>query len=106
MSKVTALGHLEFIVLVSLHSFGDETWVGAVQNKVNEITGSDVQYCNVFITLNQLQEKGFTSSYIGPSIRRRGGRGKRWFNITTSGVTAMRDTEKVLRGVLECVSQT
>lgn len=104
MSKVTTLGHLEFIVLVSLHSFGDETWVGAVQNKVNEITGSDVQYCNVFITLNQLQEKGFVSSYIGPPVRKRGGRGKRWFSMTEAGVAALRDTEKVLKGVLECVS--
>ena len=46
-------------------------------------------------TLTRLEEKGFLTSYLGEPTRERGGRSKRYFQITASGITALNHVKEL-----------
>lgn len=46
----------------------------------------------IYVPLDRLEQKGYLSSYMGAPTQMRGGRSKRIYKITASGIEALKTT--------------
>jgi len=53
-------------------------------------TGQRVSLGAVYITLDRLERKGWLSSYLGPPSPARGGRAKRFYAVTRTGLALVK----------------
>ena len=91
-----ALGHFELLVLLALVRQGDEAYGVPIARAIETSTGKPVILTSVYNTLERLEEKGLVSSTVGQSTPERGGRAKRYFSITSTGVREVRAAKKAL----------
>jgi len=94
MSRET-LGNFELMVLLALMRLGDTAYGVPISKLIEESTHREVLVGSVYAALERLEAKGFVASQTGEPTPERGGRAKRYFRITESGlheVRAARDT--------------
>lgn len=91
-----SLGHFELLVLLALLRQGDEAYGVPIASAIAQSTGKRVILASVYNTLERLEEKGFVSSTIGQPTPERGGRAKRYYSITTTGLREVRAAKKAL----------
>src|ERR1043165_2682074 len=89
-------GHFELLVLLALLRQGDEAYGVPIANAIEESTGKPVVLASVYNTLARLEEKGLVRSTVGDPTPERGGRAKRYFAITASGLREVRAAKKAL----------
>jgi DNA-binding PadR family transcriptional regulator len=83
------LGEFELVVLLAVMGLGDDAYPVTIRNAIEARTGRKVSRPAVFITLERLEDKGLVSSRYGDPTPVRGGRAKRFFRPTTSGIRAV-----------------
>jgi PadR family transcriptional regulator, regulatory protein PadR len=91
-----SLGHFELLVLLALLRHGDEAYGVPIANAIEQSTGRPVILASVYNTLERLEQKGLIRSIKGQPTAERGGRAKRYFSITTSGMREVRAAKKAL----------
>jgi DNA-binding PadR family transcriptional regulator len=84
------LGTLEQIVLLAAMRLGDRAYGMTIRDEIEKRTGRAVSFGAVYVTLQRLEDKGFVSSWIGEPTAERGGRAKRFFQVTANGRQAVR----------------
>jgi PadR family transcriptional regulator len=84
------LGTLEQIVLLATMRLGDEAYGTMIRDEIEKRTGRAVSFGAVYVTLQRLEEKGLVSSWLGEPTAERGGRAKRFFQVTADGRRAVR----------------
>src|SRR6478609_8178368 len=90
------LGNLELMVLLSLMRVGDNAYGVPISHEIELRTGRDVALGSVYAALDRLERKGFVTSSLGDPTPERGGRAKRYFRATTTGLRALRMTQTAL----------
>jgi DNA-binding PadR family transcriptional regulator len=90
------LGNLELMVLLALLRVRRGAYGVPISREIAEQTGRDVAIGSVYAALERLQRKGLVSSALGEPSPERGGRAKRYFQITGRGVREVRDAQRVL----------
>ena len=96
MNKVSYLGELEQMVLLSVLRLETEAYSIAVRSELQAQTGRRVSRGAVFITLDRLVKKGCLDSRLGDPTPERGGRAKRYFALTAQGKAALRNSREAL----------
>ena len=91
-----SLGHFELLVLLALIRQGDEAYGVPIAQAIEQSTGKPVILASVYNTLERLEEKGLIRSTYGQPTAERGGRAKRYFSITTTGLREIRAAKKAL----------
>jgi PadR family transcriptional regulator PadR len=91
-----SLGHLELLVLLALMRQGDEAYGVPIAREIERSTGKPVVLASVYNTLERLEEKGLIRSAVGQPTPERGGRRKRYFSMTASGLREVRAAKKAL----------
>jgi DNA-binding PadR family transcriptional regulator len=84
------LGTLEQIVLLAAMRLGDRAYGMTVRDEIKKRTGRAVSFGAVYVTLQRLEDKGLVSSRFGEPTAERGGRAKRFFQVTANGRQAVR----------------
>src|SRR5437870_5184902 len=84
------LGSLEHIVLLAVLRLRDTAYGMTVRQEIASITGRDVTIGAVYTTLTRLESKGFICSRAGEPTAERGGRAKRYYEVTAVGREALR----------------
>lgn len=92
-----ALGSLEHIVLLAVMRLGSNAYGMTVRREIESATGRDISIGAVYATLLRLESKGLIRSQAGEPTPERGGRAKRFFRMTASGETALRNTHDTIR---------
>ena len=95
MKKRTFLGEFEEIVLLTVIGLKDEAYGVSIMHEINEQTGRTVRLNQVHATLHRLAEKGFVNSIMGSPTAERGGRRKRMFTVSGSGIRALQEIQFV-----------
>ena len=75
---------------------GDDAYGGPVYREIEARTGRKVAVGSVYATLERLEEKGFVSSEMGEPTAERGGRAKKYFHVTTKGLSEVRRAQRSL----------
>ena len=98
-------GESELTVLLALMRLGGDAYGVPTCREIEEQTGREVAVGSVYATLERLEEIGFVSSELGKPTAERGGRAKKYFRITTTGVREVRRTQRDLMNLWNALPQ-
>jgi DNA-binding PadR family transcriptional regulator len=87
--KGTNLGEFEELVLLTVAALRDEAYSVAVCDELSNHADRDVKLGVVHAVLNRLEEKGQVKSRLGEATKERGGKRKRFYQLTTAGKSAL-----------------
>ncbi|HLK69043.1 MAG TPA: PadR family transcriptional regulator [Bryobacteraceae bacterium] len=90
------LGEFELLVMLTVIRLDDEAYGVPISREIEEATGRGVAFGTVYSTLERLEKKGFVSSRLGDATPERGGRAKRYFRATPTGLRTVRETKQSL----------
>jgi PadR family transcriptional regulator PadR len=96
MSKRSGLGEFELMILLSLIRLGDDAYGVPISKELLKTTGRDVALGSVYAALDRLERKGFVASTLGDPTPARGGRAKRYFRVTKTGLREAQTTRTAL----------
>ena len=90
MPKGDRIGEFEHLVLMTILNLGEEAYGMRMRRRIHETTGRDASIGAVYAALDRLEAKGLVKSWEGDPTPERGGRAKRFFEVTGSGRRALR----------------
>jgi PadR family transcriptional regulator PadR len=96
MHRRSYFGEFELMVMLALMRLGEHAYGVPICREIEEHGGREVAVGSVYATLERLEEKGLVSSRIGEPTAERGGRAKRYFQVTARGRREVRDTQRAL----------
>jgi PadR family transcriptional regulator PadR len=83
------LGEFETIVLLAILKIGRDAYGVSIFEAIEEVTGRRVSTGALYTTLQRLEDKGFISSRMGEATPERGGRAKKYFEVSKAGREAL-----------------
>jgi PadR family transcriptional regulator PadR len=93
LMKGSQLGEFEELVLLSVGILNGEAYGINVLDTIQEQTGRNVTVSTVHTAMYRLEKKGFVESYYGGVSSKRGGRRKRLYKITQSGIRVLAEVK-------------
>ncbi len=90
MKRSKYLGELEQMVLLAVLQLGDEAYGTSVMDELGRRAARKVSRGALYVTLDRLEEKGMISSTIGDPTPGRGGKPKRYLEVTRVGLEELR----------------
>ncbi len=90
------LGNFELMVLLALIRLDVDAYGLPISKEIEGRIGREVALGSVYAALERLEKKGFVASRMGEPTPERGGRAKRYFRVTASGLREVRDTHRAL----------
>jgi len=79
------LGEFEELVLLTIASLGEEAYGVTVKEDIEKRSERSISIGALHSTITRLEEKGYLRSWLGEPTQERGGRRKRYFEITHQG---------------------
>jgi PadR family transcriptional regulator, regulatory protein PadR len=89
------IGEFEELVLLTIASLGDDAYGVAIKEDIESRTDRSISIGALHSTITRLEEKGFIKSWLGDPTQERGGRRKRFFELTTDGKVAVRKMKEL-----------
>jgi len=90
-------------VLLAAWRLGEKAYGAAVRDELEARTGRELAHGAIYVTLVRLEKKGLLLSRLSDPTPVRGGKAKRYFDITPQGVAgvqaARRTMEKLWEGL-------
>ena len=91
------LGELEQVVMLAVLRVGDEAYGVPIRSEIERRGERELTLATVYKTLGRLEDKGFVTSDEGDPTPQRGGRRKRFYEVTPSGRRALKESVGALR---------
>ena len=92
----STLGELEHLVLLTIIRLGPDCYGVPIVDELRQQTRRRILRPSVYLALRRLEDKGFIRSRIGEPEARRGGRARRHFTPTATGLRALRESQQTL----------
>ncbi len=96
MGAANRISDFELIVMLVLLRLGDDAYGVPIAYEIEKQTGREAKLGSIYAALERLEQKGFVASRLGEPTAERGGRAKRYFRITKSGMQEVRETRRAL----------
>ena len=97
--KGTNLGEFEEIVLLTIAALINEAYSVAICDELEKHTGRAAKLGVVHAVLNRLEEKELVKSKLGEATNARGGKRKRYYEVTQAGKVALLNARDVREGL-------
>jgi DNA-binding PadR family transcriptional regulator len=101
MPGTPSLGEFEQIVLLAILRLGDDAYGVTIREEIRVCTGREAAPGALYTTLDRLEDKGLVASRIGDPTPERGGRAKRYIQVTASGIEAVACAQRAYQRLLE-----
>jgi DNA-binding PadR family transcriptional regulator len=95
------LGEFEQLVLLAILRVGDGAYAVPVINEIEQQTGRNVPHAAVYIALRRLEDKGLATSRLAAATPERGGRGKRYYEVSAAAREMLQDSRNALTRMWE-----
>jgi DNA-binding PadR family transcriptional regulator len=95
------MGDFEQIVLLAILRVGEDAYGVTIRAEIELCTGRDPAPGALYTTLDRLEDKGFVTSRLGDPTPQRGGRAKRFFTVTASGLEAVARAQESYRRLMQ-----
>ncbi|NJD20075.1 MAG: PadR family transcriptional regulator [Gemmatimonadetes bacterium] len=96
-------GEFELLVLLAILRLGEDAYGVTVLEELERETSRTLTLGTVYKTLGRLELKGYVQTRIAPPTQERGGRRKKLYALTSTGLAAARrslaDLRQLVRGV-------
>ncbi|MEO1263014.1 MAG: helix-turn-helix transcriptional regulator [Bacteroidota bacterium] len=99
MMKRYALGEFEEVVLLTVGVLYDHAYGVAIKDEIEKRLERRVSVGALQSALRRMEDKGYLISRFGEKTSARGGKRKRFFNITAYGKKALEQTREVRNGL-------
>jgi DNA-binding PadR family transcriptional regulator len=99
-----AVGELEYLVLLTILRIGPAAYGVPIVEELRRNTRRAVLRPSVYLALRRLEEKGLVRSRLGEPEARRGGRARRFFELSAAGKRHVRESQRVMQRLLRGVS--
>jgi PadR family transcriptional regulator PadR len=96
MPQRTYLGEMELMVLLAVVRLGEDAYGVPISKELFILAGREVALGSIYAALGRLEQKAFVTSSLGDPTPERGGRAKRFFRATPTGLRALRITRTAL----------
>lgn len=93
--KGTHLGEFQEVVLLIILSLDDNAYGVTIKQEIVEKVNRGISRGALHTALTRLEEKGFITSEQGEANEDRGGRRKRYYTVTNSGISALHGARAV-----------
>lgn len=101
MSRTQSLGDFEQVVLLAILRLRSAGAYGvSIGREIAEHTRRRPTPGAIYTTLDRLEGKGFLTSAAGEATPERGGRAKRYYEVTAEGQAALRQAQMDYRALL------
>lgn len=90
----TYLGEFEELMLTMVGILKDEAYGNAIVEEVKQQLERKLNLSAVHVTLYRLEDKGLVKSYMGGATNERGGRRKRYFELTNAGMSVLQSLQE------------
>ena len=101
--KGTNLGEFEELILLIIGVLRDNAYSISIQTELKEQTGRSPSIGAMHSALNRLENKGFINSREGGATKERGGRRKRFYQITVAGKAALARNHEIRNGLIKLI---
>jgi len=83
------IGEFEELVLLTVASLGEDAYGVAIKEDIERRSDRTISIGALHSTITRLEEKGMLKSWLGDPTQERGGRRKRFFEVTHQGKVAL-----------------
>ena len=90
------LGEFEQVVLLAVLRLGDGSYAVPIREEIEARTGRSVARGALYTALDRLESKRYLRSRVGEPLAERGGRSRRYFTVTPTGLAALRASRRAL----------
>ena len=84
------LGEFEHVVLLAILRLGENAYAIPIREEIEERTGRSVARGALYTALERLESKRCLRSRMSDPLPERGGRSRRYFTVTPTGIAAIR----------------
>jgi len=99
MSSRDYLGEFEHLIVLAVLRLADQAYGVTVRQEIENHTRREVSIGAAYATLDRLEAKGYVKSHLGDPTPERGGRSKRFFEVTAKGLSAVNRTQRALESM-------
>ncbi len=89
------LGEFEELVLLSVCNLTENAYGVTIKQTLAELAQRNASVGAIYAALDRLERKGFVTSWVGGATAERGGRRKRYYEVTSAGLAVLRDVRAV-----------
>ena len=101
-----SLGEFEQLVLTSVLLLGEHAYGLAMHAKISELAAPrNVRLGAVYMTLDRLKDKGLLRSWMSGPTPERGGRSKRYYELTARGARALKQSTTTAKRISDAVDK-
>ena len=93
--KGTYLGEFQEIVLLTVLLLDDNAYGVSIQEEIEARTNRQLSRGALHTALTRLSDKGFITSSYGGATKKRGGRRKRFYQVTNLGKQAIQEARRI-----------
>ena len=93
--KGTHLGEFQEIVMLSILILDDNAYGLTIQEEIDTRMKRSVSRGALHTALTRLEEKGFISSAYGEPTAERGGRRKRYYEVSKKGIETLKEAKEL-----------
>ncbi|WP_424962576.1 PadR family transcriptional regulator [Ekhidna sp.] len=101
--KGTHLGEFQEIVMLSILILKDNAYGVTIQEEIDHRMGRKISRGALHTALTRLEEKGFISSDYGEPTSERGGRRKRYYEVTNKGLATLQEAKELREGMWDLI---
>jgi DNA-binding PadR family transcriptional regulator len=98
-SEAPALGDFEQLVLLGVLRLGDEAYGAVIRQEISARAARDVSINAVYTTLDRLERKGLLRSWVGEPTAQRGGRRRKYYELSPAGILALRHAYRAFKAM-------
>lgn len=88
--KNSYLGEFEQLIMLGILRLKDEAYGMTIRQELQKTANRVASLGAVYTTLDRLEDKGLLVSWIGEPTEERGGRAKKYFQVTGAGERALK----------------
>jgi len=95
------LGGFESLLLLAILRLDERAYGVTIRQELLDLADKDVAISAIYTGLDRLEQKGFVESQLGEPTAERGGRAKRFYRVTSTGLSAFNDTQRAIQSLLD-----
>lgn len=103
MDSRHSLTDLELLVLLALIRLAPEAYGVPIAREIEARAKRSVALSSVYAVLERLEARGLVKSKLGEATEERGGRAKKFFQLTAAGLRDVRATQRAFIGMWQGV---
>lgn len=104
MDEARLLGGFEHLLLLAVLRLGDRAYGVTIRQELLDRAQTDFAVGAIYTGLSRLERKGFVESWLGEPTAERGGRAKRFYRVSASGVAVLNETQRAVQSMLDGVA--